>query len=76
MNSQNKKNTKNQEIKQLVLDRLKVLSPGTIISIGSEGDFTRDQMIENVEDSTEIGELFTEMQIEWLRSFQKLATAQ
>lgn len=60
------------EIKQLMIERLKVLSPGTVISFGSAGEYTRDQMIKNIENNTEIGELFAEIQIEWLRSFQNL----
>lgn len=67
-----RKLTNNEDIRNLVVERLKILSPRTMISVGSEGDYTRDQMIKFVEEGNELGEMFAEIQIEWLRSFQKL----
>jgi len=59
-----------EEVRNLVLARLKVLSPDTIISVGSEGSFTRDKLIESVEKGDRVGEKIAEIQMEWLRSFK------
>ncbi len=68
-------NTKNvlsdEEVRRLVVARLSVLSSDTIISLGSEGSFTRDQMVESVERGDSIGEKLAEIQMEWLRSFKE-----
>ncbi len=67
-------NTKNvlsdEEIRKLVVARLSVLSSDTIISLGSAGSFTRDQLVESVEKGDKIGEKLAEIQMEWLRSFK------
>ena len=65
-----KKMVSNEDIKRLMLERLNILSSNTSISIGSEGSLTRDEMIENVKSESDLGELFTEIQMNWLRSFQ------
>lgn len=59
-----------EKVRQLVIARLSVLSPDTIISLGSEGSFTRDEMVESVERGDKIGEKLAEIQMEWLRSFK------
>ncbi|MFA6548989.1 MAG: hypothetical protein WCT39_03550 [Candidatus Margulisiibacteriota bacterium] len=61
----------NVEIKKIVLARLDVLPSDIAISIGSDGSFTRDQLIESVKKEDEIGEKMAEVQMEWLRSFKK-----
>lgn len=58
-------------IRKLVVARLSVLSQDTIISLGSEGSFTRDQLVEKVEKGDKIGEKLAEIQMEWLRSFKE-----
>lgn len=68
------KNTKDilsdEEVRKLVLARLSVLSADTMISLGSEGSFTRDELVERVEAGDAIGEKLAEIQMEWLRSFK------
>ncbi|MEK7083786.1 MAG: hypothetical protein AAB932_00970 [Patescibacteria group bacterium] len=68
-------NTKNvlsdEEVRKLVMARLSVLSSDTIISLGAEGSFTRDQMVESVERGDSVGEKLAEIQMEWLRSFKE-----
>lgn len=59
-----------EEIRKLVTARLSVLSSGTIISLGSDGSFSRDELIERVEKGDAIGEKLAEIQLEWLRSFK------
>lgn len=59
-----------EEVRKLVVARLLVLSPDTMISLGSEGSFTRDQLVESVDRGDKIGEKMIEIQMEWLRSFK------
>ncbi|HTX86748.1 MAG TPA: hypothetical protein VMC41_01615 [Candidatus Nanoarchaeia archaeon] len=59
-----------EEVRKLVIARLSVLSKDTIISLGSEGSFTRDQLVESVEAGDSVGEKLAEIQMEWLRSFK------
>ena len=59
-----------EEIRKLVIARLSVLSADTMISLGSEGSFARDELVERVENGDKIGEKLIEIQMEWLRSFK------
>ncbi len=69
------KNDKNllsdDEIRKLVLARLSVLSSDTIISLGSEGSFNRDELVQKVQDGDKVGEKLAKMQMEWLQSFKE-----
>ena len=68
----NEKNVlSDEDVRKLVMARLSVLSSDTIISLGSEGSFTRDQLVESVERGDSIGEKLAEIQMEWLRSFKE-----
>ena len=59
------------EVRRLVLARLSVLSPDTIISLGADGSFSRDELLERVEEGDKIGQKLAEIQLEWLRSFKE-----
>lgn len=59
-----------EEIKELVLARLKTLPEDTGLSIGSAGDFSRDQMIERVEAGDEIGKKIIEIEMDFLRGLK------
>jgi len=63
-----------EEVRKLVIARLKVLSPDTIISLGSEGGFSRDELVKDVEEGNKVGEKLAEVQMEWLRSFKENIT--
>ena len=68
-----KKNIKilsDEEVRKLVIARLSVLSKDTIISLGAEGSFTRDQLVKSVETRDSVGEKLAEIQMAWLRSFK------
>ena len=70
---QNKK-ASDEEIRKLVVARLSVLSPDMYIAVGSEGSFSRDELIQRVEADDEIGKEIADIQLDWLRSWkQKLA---
>ncbi|MFH0987781.1 MAG: hypothetical protein V1763_00210 [Parcubacteria group bacterium] len=60
----------NEAVRKLVAARLAVLSSDTILSLGDEGSFTRDELIASVESGDRIGEKLAEIQMEWLRSFK------
>ena len=59
-----------KEIKDLVIARLEVLPSNRKISIGSSGDFTRDELIERVEKEDAVGEKITEIELEYLRAIK------
>ena len=69
------KNTKkilsDEDVRKLVMDRLSVLSKDTMISLGSDGRFTREQLMESVKNGDMVGEKLAEIQLEWLRSFKE-----
>lgn len=68
-----KKNIKilsDEDVRKLVIARLSVLSKDTIISLGAEGSFTRDQLVKSVEANDSVGEKLAEIQMAWLRSFK------
>jgi len=52
---------------ELVLARLQAMPSGVGVSVGSEGNFTRDQLIEHVKSGDDIGRIVKEMQLEYLR---------
>lgn len=60
------------EIRQLVIARLSVLSADLVISMGTEGSFSRDELIKSVENGDKIGHRFQELEMEWLRSFKEV----
>lgn len=66
----NKKNNQ-REITQLVVERIKTLSAGRKISIGSEGMFTKEELIEHVQKGDKIGDKIIKVQMEYLRSLKK-----
>ncbi|MDD4989711.1 MAG: hypothetical protein PHW31_00135 [Candidatus Pacebacteria bacterium] len=67
----NKKILSDEEIRKLVTARLSVLSPDTIISLGLDGAFSRDELVKKVEKGDDVGEKWIEIQLEWLRSFKE-----
>lgn len=66
----NKKILSDEEIRKIVKARLSILSPDTIISFGSDGAFSRDELVDKVEKGDDVGEKWVEVQLEWLRSFK------
>ncbi len=62
------------EIKKLVIARLNAIPPNISFSIGGFGDFTRDELIEEVRKDTAIGDAAIEMELVFLRKLPKLAT--
>jgi len=71
MAQSNTKLLSDEEIRKLVIARLSVLSPDTVISLGSDGSFSRDELIKSVEKGDKVGEKLAEIQMEWLSSFKQ-----
>lgn len=69
-NKEKKNLLSDEEIRKLVVARLKVLSPETVISLGSDGSFSRDELVEKVQEGDRIGEKLAEIQMEWLQSLK------
>lgn len=59
-----------EEIRKLVIARLKMTSPNMIKCIGNEGSFSRDQLIESVEKGDKIGKTIEQVEMEWLRALK------
>ncbi len=59
-------------LKKLVKERLSAMPPNISFSIGDLGDFSRDELIEEVEKETEIGKAMIEMQINFIKEMPKI----
>lgn len=62
-----------QEIKQLVIERLRTLPSEKAVSIGSEGSFTKEELIRRVGAGDQLGKKVEEMEIEFLRAMKNIA---
>lgn len=60
-----------EEIKEIIIARLEVLSPDKKISIGSSGEFSRDELIERVKKGDKIGEKIIQIELEFLRELKE-----
>lgn len=56
-----------EDIRQLVIARLKASSSGLKISIGGEGTFSKEDLIKSVEVGNDIGQKVIAIQMEYLR---------
>lgn len=65
------KQNNDEEVRKLVVARLSILSPETHVCIGSDGSFSRDELIASVEAGDEIGKEIADIQLEWLRSWKQ-----
>ena len=59
-----------KEIIDLVVARLQNLPSNKEISIGSSGEFTKDQLIEHVKDDDEVGKKMVAIEMDFLRSMK------
>jgi hypothetical protein len=71
MESDNKNLLSDEEIRKLVVARLKVLSSDILISVGSEGSFSRDELVKKVQEGDRVGEKLAEIQMGWLQSLKE-----
>ncbi len=62
------------ELKELVIVRLKALPPDKKMSIGGHGSFSRDELIKHVKGGDKIGKKIVEIELEFLRALKKGGT--
>ena len=60
-----------EDLKDLVIARLDVLSPHKKIHIGSVGEFTKDELIECVKNGDETGQKIAEIELAFLRALKE-----
>ena len=60
------------DIKQLVIERLRRIPFGKKVSIGSDGDYTSEELIKLIESNDKVGDKVIELQLEYLRSLKDL----
>lgn len=65
-----KQTVTDEDIRKLVLARLRMLSSGRKISIGSDGEFSKEELINRVEKNDDIGKKITQIQLEYLQSLK------
>lgn len=68
--------TDEEYIKKLVKERLHAMPPDVSFSVGNFGDYTRNQLIEEVDKGTEVGKAAIEMQLTFIRKMSRLLSTQ
>ncbi len=63
----------NEYVQKLVVERLRTMPPEVSFSIGNYGDFTRNQLIAEVEKNSAVGKATIEMELNFLRQMPKLS---
>jgi len=56
-----------EDIKQLVIARIRTIPKNLQIAVGGDGGFSRDEAIENILNESELGGELIDMQLEFLR---------
>ena len=65
------KNKYDEEIRKLVATRLETLPDGAVISVGSDGEFTKEKVIKSVLEGDEIGQKMVEIEMSFLQSLKE-----
>lgn len=60
-----------EDIKELVIFRLETLPANRKISIGSQGEFTKDELIDHVKKEDAVGKKIVEVELEFLRAIKE-----
>lgn len=66
-----KKKISNEEIKALVIERLKTLPSNIKISIGNTGSFSKENLIAKVRKGDAVGQKIIEVELKYLRALKK-----
>ncbi|MEK6846003.1 MAG: hypothetical protein AABY26_04545 [Nanoarchaeota archaeon] len=56
------------ELKKIVLWRLETIPPNFKLSVGNEGTFTKDELKQHIEKEDDIGVLFANMQLNFMKA--------
>jgi len=70
MNTQDSRVT-DEDVRKLVVARLHSFPAGRKISIGADGEFTKDELIERVEKDDRVGKKIVEIQLSYLQSLKE-----
>ncbi len=68
--SKNQNSKISDELKELIIARLDVLPPNRKISIGSDGEFTKSELIERVRAGDAVGQTVVALELEFLRALK------
>ena len=60
------------DIKKLIKKRLSAMPPDISFSVGEFGDFTRDELIQEVDKGSEIGKEMIEMELNFIKKMPSL----
>ena len=60
-----------ENVRKLVATLLETLPDGAVISVGSDGEFTKKQIIESVLEGNEIGRKMVEIEMSFLQSLKE-----
>ena len=60
-----------EEIRKLIIARLRSLPSTRKISIGNDGEFTKDELIDRIEKKDRIGKKIIEVQLSYLQSLKE-----
>ena len=60
-----------KEIKEIVIARLEAMSSNKRISIGSFGEFTKEELIKRVKENDSVGKKIIEIELEFLRAMKE-----
>jgi len=73
MNKEQKKSSLEEMKKKIVIERLRQAPPNVQVSFGMSGGkfLSRDELIEQVKNNTDIGEKIIKIQLEYLKAFKK-----
>ena len=58
-------------IKELVIARLDVIPPNVGVSIGGEGNFTKDELIEHVKKGDDVGQKIARIELAFLKAVKE-----
>jgi hypothetical protein len=74
MEEKNEAQSVSEDIVNLVIARLETIPSNVEMSVGNEGSFSVEELIEKVRKQDDIGKKMIEMQLAYLRSLGKLPT--
>ena len=65
-------NDEKELVKEIVVERIKSMSPNVKIALGSRGGFlNKDQLLEEVKNNTQIGEKIINIQLRYLQALKE-----
>lgn len=70
MKTKKTKLVSDQEIRDLVIARLQSMSENRRMSIGSDGDFSKEELVQNVKTGSDVGNTIIQIQLNYLQSLK------